>query len=93
MISERRRNRFIAAGALGAALCLLAGLGACAASGGKAKNRASDERARELGLSSDALDPTVRDKRDGYGRWKQKPDPVGADSPLSPDRRPWAEQP
>lgn len=92
MISERRRNPILLAGAAAASLSLFIGLGACASSG-KAENRASDERARELGLSEEALDPTVRDKRDGYGRWKQKPDPVGADSPLSPDRRPWAEQP
>ncbi len=63
------------------------------ASSGKAQNQASEQRARELGLSSDALDPSVRDRRDGYGRWKQKSDPVGSDSPMSPDRRKWAEQP
>ncbi len=75
----------------GGALVLIAPSG-CASSG-KAQNRASEQRARELGLSSDALDPTLRDKRDGYGRWKQKPDPEGTDSPMSPDRRRWAEQP
>ena len=93
MICEPRPSRSLQAGVLLGALALFIGLSGCATTSGKAENRASERRAQELGLSADALDPTVRDKREGYGRWKQKPDPVGSDSPLSPDRRPWAERP
>ncbi len=43
-----------------------------------------DER---FGLTDDAQDPSERDSELGYGRWKAKPEPVGTDSPTSPDRR------
>lgn len=43
--------------------------------------------AASLGLGEDALDPTQRDKMDGYNRWKPKPEPDGTASPLSPTRR------
>ena len=40
-----------------------------------------------FGLTDDAQDPSERDSELGYGRWKAKPEPVGTDSPTSPDRR------
>ena len=40
-----------------------------------------------FGLTSDAQDPSERDKELGYGRWKLKPETEGTDSPNSPDRR------
>ena len=73
-------------------LMLLVGPGACASSG-KAANKASEQRARELGLSSEALDPTTRERREGVGLWKSPEEPEGSASPLSPERRPWSGQP
>jgi hypothetical protein len=75
-----------------AALLAALGPGACASSG-KAANKASEQRARELGLSSEALDPTVRERREGVGFWKSPEEPEGSVSPMSPDRRPWSGQP
>ena len=43
--------------------------------------------AASLGLGEDALDPSERDRMDGYNRWKPKPEPEGTASPLSPTRR------
>ncbi|MFK7760326.1 MAG: hypothetical protein AB8C13_10325 [Phycisphaerales bacterium] len=40
-----------------------------------------------FGLTSDAQDPSERDKELGYGRWKAKPEADGTDAPSSPDRR------
>lgn len=68
------------------------GLVACVSSG-KAANKASDQRARELGLSSEALDPTVRERREGVGFWKSPEEPEGSASPMSPTRRAWSDQP
>jgi len=40
-----------------------------------------------FGLTSDAQDPSQRDKELGYGKWKLKPEPDGTDAPTSPNRR------
>lgn len=48
---------------------------------------ADPELEDRFGLTSDAQDPSERDKELGYGRWKQKPEPEGTASPTDPDRR------
>ncbi len=40
-----------------------------------------------FGLTADAQDPSERDKELGYGRWKQKPETEGTNSPTDPSRR------
>ncbi len=40
-----------------------------------------------FGLTSDAQDPSERDKELGYGKWKQKPEVDGTEAPTSPGRR------
>ena len=53
----------------------------------KQSSGADPELEDRFGLTSDAQDPSQRDKELGYGRWKQKPEPEGTASPTDPDRR------
>lgn len=52
----------------------------------KASGADSDLENR-FGLTADAQDPSERDKELGYGRWKQKPETEGTNSPTDPSRR------
>jgi hypothetical protein len=53
----------------------------------KQSSGANPDLEDRFGLTNDAQDPTERDKELGYGKWRQKPEADGTDSPNSPNRR------
>lgn len=84
-----RPSRSVRLGALVLSATLLgAGLVSCGQRREPARGQEIDPNTRaRLGLTEDALDPTVRDKEAGYGMWRAKPEPTGTRDPLSPERR------
>lgn len=87
MTNDRARSTARPVGAV----VLIAGVSLLAAACGQKRQGTpppiEPDLAASLGLSEDALDPTERDRMDGYNRWKSKPEPEGTASPLSPTRR------
>ncbi len=74
------------------ALAVLAASAGCDGSRQTRQMSESDRRrADELGLSAEAEDPTMQDRRAGYGVWRRAPEAEGTLSPESPERRttPW----
>ena len=61
--------------------------GACGPKRSKQSPPIDPGTSARLGLTTDSLDPTQRDKDAGYLMWKPKPEPVGTHDPTSPDRR------
>jgi hypothetical protein len=57
---------------------------ACAQKRSTDRPRIDPDRAAQLGLTEDALDPT---ERAGSTRWKPLSEPEGTHAPLSPERR------
>ncbi len=85
-----RRGMAVALAALG--VLGVSGLAGC---DGSRRTRSMSEhdrqRAAELGLSAEAEDPTMQDRRAGYGIWREAPQPEGTRAPEAPERRsvPW----